>query len=108
MDQWVDIVHDEILSRHREISKGDVETTWKCAFLIRERIGDDLPKGTLVALGADGRGRALEMVGAQLERNQVLVFHAMTPPTAKPMREAKGHDGLHHKRWNRALRRGRR
>lgn len=80
-------IHERIHRRHPELSAADVLTAWDNAFVIAERVDANLPHPTLVALGNDGRGRILELVGAVLEDGGLLVFHAQTPPTKKVLHE---------------------
>ena len=83
-------IHERVRRRHPELSNDDVRSAWSNAFLIQERWGDGLPDGTLVALGIDGRGRLLEMIGVLLVDDTVLIYHAMTPPTKKELDELRG------------------
>lgn len=43
-------------------------------------------EGEVIAVGYDGRGRFMEMVGAERSFGTV-IFHAMTPPTRIVIRE---------------------
>ena len=80
-------IHERIPRRHPELSATDVLKAWSNAFVVAERVGDDLPHPTLVALGHDGRERVLELIGTVLEDGSVLVFLAQAPPTKKVLRE---------------------
>ena len=91
------LIHERIHRRHPELTDLDVRTAWLDAFVIGERVDAGLPRPTLVGLGYDGRGRALEMIGTVLEDGVTLVYHARTPPTKKVLRELEeAHRGVHH------------
>ena len=80
-------VHDRVHERHPEILAEDVCSAWKNAFLSRPRTDD----GTVrqVAIGQDGRGRLLEMVAQRIGTSTWLVYHAMTPPSDKMLKELR-------------------
>jgi hypothetical protein len=71
--------------RHPEISSADVLSAWKNAVALIERRTEE--KDFLVALGLDGKGRLIEMISAREDDGAMMVFHAMTPPTKKTLRE---------------------
>lgn len=83
------VVHERISERHPELSERDVRRAWANAFLIQERSGGGLPCPTLVALGTDARGRLVEMVAVTLEDGTTMIYHAMTPPTKRVLRELR-------------------
>ncbi len=60
-----------------------------------ERSGISLPDVVLVAVGFDTNGRVLEMVGVAEETGAIRIFHAMTPPSKKTLREAGLVGGKH-------------
>ena len=80
-------VHDRVHEHHPEILAEDVYSAWKNAFLSRPRTDD----GTVrqVAIGQDGRGRLLEMVAQRIGPSTWLVYHAMTPPSDKMLKELR-------------------
>ena len=80
-------VNARIAMRHPEISEDDVKSAWANALVIVERTTASFPDVVLVAVGADANGRLLEIVGTALEDGTVHVFHAMTPPSRKTLRE---------------------
>lgn len=80
-------VNERISRKHPAISSDDVRIAWTNAIKIIERSGGDLPDAVLVAVGFDSKGRLLEMVGVILPGDKVHVFHALTPPTKKLLRE---------------------
>lgn len=80
-------VHGCVITRHPELKPSDVESAWRNALVIIERQPDDFPGAVLVAVGSDSHGRLLEMMAAATAHGGVLVFHAMTPPSVKTLRE---------------------
>ena len=42
-----------------------------------------------IAVGTDNTGRLIEMVAKRIRNMEFIVYHAMTPPTKKTMRELK-------------------
>lgn len=75
-------VHPRIHERHPEISGEDVRTAWEnyavaCSY-------DQLERELRVDF--DGSARQLEMIGI-LTGGEWLVYHAMTPPTRKFLKE---------------------
>mgnify|MGYP004455508587 CR=1 FL=1 len=67
--------------RHPELTSGDVLTAFRS--VMRDARRDN---GTWVAIGLDGRGRDVEMVYKQVG-DSVLIYHTMTPPTKKTLKE---------------------
>ena len=82
-------VNPRIEKRHPEILSDDVVHAWRNAIMVVERLSRDGPSSLLVAVGFDSRGRLLEMVAVPTGFESVHVFHAMTPPSKKTMREMK-------------------
>ena len=80
-------VHDRVSARHPELKVEDVESAWRNASVLVERVTDSFPDVVLVAVGSDSRNRLIEMVATVKDDETVLVFHAMTPPSAKTLRE---------------------
>lgn len=79
------IVLDRVSERHPELSKSDVEKAWDSAIAHMPRF-DGRPFEYL-AVGFDGNGRAIEMVGRRTDSGDWVIFHAFTPPTEKALRE---------------------
>ena len=67
-------VHQRITLRHPEIATHDVETAWRNAVTMRLRTME--PPAHIIAVGADSKGRLIEMIGVELDNGQVLVYHA--------------------------------
>ena len=86
MDDEIE-VNPRVAARHPELSEEDVESAWRNALVVVERVTDAFPDVILVAVGSDPRGRLIEMVGTVLDDGRVHVVHAMTPPSAKTYRE---------------------
>ena len=80
-------VHGRVHERHPEISEEDVRTAWRNAFLSRPRADDDAVHQ--IAVGQDARGRLLEMLAQRIAPFTWLVYHAMTPPSEKVLRELR-------------------
>ena len=80
-------VHDRVSARHPELKVEDVESAWRNASVLVERVTDSFPGVVPVAVGSDSRNRLIEMVATVKDDETVLVFHAMTPPSAKTLRE---------------------
>ena len=74
------IVHPRIAEPHPGLSE-DVREAWEGYVRMTRRSGDQC-----VAVGFDGKGRALEMV-AKGVGDDYLVYHALTPPTGNALRE---------------------
>lgn len=75
-------VHPRVHERHPEISDEDVAAAWDnhvvaCSYDQMERE---------LRLGFDKSARQLEMIGI-LSGGEWLVYHAMTPPTQKFLKE---------------------
>ena len=75
------VVHPRVMERHPELSEDDVVAAWNAYVRMTRR-----EENQAIAIGFDDKGRALEMV-AKEANGDYLVYHAMTPPTAKALRE---------------------
>ncbi len=79
------IVHPRVHERHPNLSEGDVRSAWRSQF---RSVSRDTDTGARhVAVGYDSKGREVEMVAIGLENGDWLVYHAMTPPSAKTYSE---------------------
>lgn len=78
-------VANRVPRHHPEISKEDAETAWENAAACIPRSGGR--PFEYVAVGFDGKGRAIEIVGRMTGEGDWIVWHAMTPPTKKTLRE---------------------
>ncbi|KAB7789684.1 hypothetical protein [Bifidobacterium leontopitheci] len=78
------IVHPRVHERHPDISDEDVLKAWHNVLLSAPR---DNGTGSWVSIGMDDNGRLLEMVSVHNDAGQWLIYHAMTPPTKKTMKE---------------------
>lgn len=79
------IVHARVHIRHPELEDSDVETAWNSAMVSVPRLSKN--PSEYVALGFDGKGRLLEMVGIRSSTGDWLIFHAMTPPSKRTLQE---------------------
>ena len=75
------VVHPCVMERHPELSEDDVREAWEGYVRMARR-----DNGQVVALGFDGRGRAIEMVAKGMG-GDYLIYHAITPPTINALRE---------------------
>lgn len=76
-------IHQRVHERHPEIDDGDVETAWENYRFAAVRI----PREQEMRTGYDSHGRYIEMVGVLLADGAWLVYHAMTPPSKKTLKE---------------------
>ena len=79
------IVHPRIQQRHPRIRPRDVAIAWLNRHTMVEREYTDPTQ--FVALGWDGKARELEMVAVMNDQDEVLIFHALTPPTHNTLKE---------------------
>lgn len=82
MDEQHVLVHPRITQRHPELSPEDVETAFKSQLDSFYRIQEN----QWVIIGLDANGRLIEIV-AVIEGELIKIFHAMTPPSKKTLRE---------------------
>ncbi|PST48050.1 hypothetical protein COO72_09785 [Bifidobacterium callitrichos] len=78
------IVHPRVHERHPDITDEDALAAWRNILLSAPR---DDGSGAWVSIGMDGNGRLLELVSIHNSAGQWLIYHAMTPPTKKTMKE---------------------
>ncbi|MDR3070369.1 MAG: hypothetical protein LBU38_05085 [Propionibacteriaceae bacterium] len=78
-------VHPRVNQRHPEVTDADVLAAWANAIAFVRRETDE--KDFYVAVGSDSKGRLIEVVASRETDGQLLVFHAMTPPTRKTLTE---------------------
>ena len=76
-------IHPRVHERHPELDDEDVEAAWEnyCVAAVR------IPGEREMRTGYDLRGRDVEMVGVLLADGAWLVYHAMTPPSKKTLKE---------------------
>ena len=79
------IIHERVTARHPELTEEDVKSAWEGSLASTPRIHKN--PNEYVALGFDGNGRLLELVGTRLDGGDWLIFHAMTPPSDKTFKE---------------------
>ena len=79
------IIHSRVSVRHPNLTDGDVRCAWENQYRAVIRQTDSGLRH--VAVGHDARGREIEMVAVELEDGDWLIFHAMTPPSAKTYAE---------------------
>lgn len=81
------IVNARIMERHPDLSEEDVLCAWENAVALLPRLSKDHDE--CVAIGADLKGRLVEMIAARLEDGSWLIYHAFTPPTRKMLVEMR-------------------
>lgn len=74
-------VADRVHERHPELTADDVVTAFRSVMVDAER-----RNGTWLAVGLDAHGRNVELLYKVLD-NDVLIYHAFTPPTKKFLNE---------------------
>ena len=78
-------IHPRVFVRHPELTDEDVRVAWENS--VDKTLRVDSPNfPEYVCTGYDGKGRHVEMVGA-MTREGWLVYHAMTPPSKKTLKE---------------------
>ena len=76
-------IHPRVSKRHPEISDNDVVAAMRGMIRYQQRVS-----GEWLAVGFDDRGRLLELVYQYDEDEDFFfVFHGMTPPSGKTLRE---------------------
>ena len=78
-------VHPRVHRRHPEIDDEDVRSAWRNAIRIVLRQLNE--KDHYLVIGQGASGRVIEIVAAREDNGSVLVFHAMTPPSKKTLKE---------------------
>ena len=76
-------VHPRINQRHPDVSDADVAAAMKSMIAYKQRSG-----GEWIAVGVDSKNRLVELVYIYDEGDDFfLVYHGMTPPSGKTLRE---------------------
>lgn len=76
-------IHRRVHERHPELDAGDVEAAWENYRFAAVRVPGEQEMRT----GYDPHGRYIEMVGVLLADGAWLIYHAMTPPSKKTLKE---------------------
>ncbi len=72
------IVLDRVTERHPDVSKRDAADAWNnCIKCMPAHEGDP---DRYIAIGADGKGRLIELVAVRKDGGLWLVIHGQTPP----------------------------
>jgi hypothetical protein len=79
------VVHPRISERHPDISETDVKDAWESCILARPRL--DRSPNEYIAIGADSKGRLIEMIACMISDGTWIIYHAFTPPTKKALYE---------------------
>lgn len=78
-------VLERIHARHPEIDEESVREAWEHAVAYASR--EDSRPFEYMAVGFDGTGRAIEMIGRRTADGDWVIWHAFTPPTTKALKE---------------------
>lgn len=78
-------VHKRVCRLHPDLTEKDVLTAW--SHIVRSFTRTWTDQRECVAVGVDGKGRLIEMVAIRSQNGSLLIFHAMTPPTKKVLKE---------------------
>lgn len=84
-------VHKRVFARHPELTKSDILSAWRNAIALVRR--ETSEADFYVAVGFDTNSRPIEMVAAKEDDGSLLIFHAITPPTKKTLRELRVEGG---------------
>lgn len=88
------IVDPRVHQRHPEIGDEDAIAAWNGAICCAPRLQRSFSE--YAAVGFDRRGRFIEVIATRTIGGDWLIYHAMTPPTKKMLRELgierSGHD----------------
>ena len=79
------IVHERVCRLHPELTDDDVLTAW--AHIIRSFTRTWTDQRECVAVGVDGKGRLVEMIALRSLDGSWLIYHALTPPAKKVLKE---------------------
>ena len=91
------IVHPRVLERHSEFAEQDITHAWNNCISFRRR--EDIESDEYIAVGSDQNGRLLELV-AECKSDDWLIYHAMTPPSKKTLKELGLTGGKHEQERN--------
>jgi hypothetical protein len=78
-------IHPRVNERHPEICDADVLDAWQNCIRAVPRI--DKNPNEYIAVGADSNGRLIEVIALRSLDGDWLIYHAMTPPTRRVLRE---------------------
>jgi hypothetical protein len=78
-------VHRRVGQKHPELSDRDVFDAWTNCVRSRPRL--DKNPDEYIAVGVDGNGRTIEMTAKRSAGGDWLIYHAMTPPSKKTLKE---------------------
>lgn len=78
------VVLDRVTKRHPELSRDEILSAWDGRVKTQFRVDRDKPY--LVAVGVAYNGKAIEMIAFE-DGGDTVIFHALTPPTKKLLKE---------------------
>lgn len=79
------IVHPRVAERHDDLQEEDVISAWENAITCIPRLQAEPTR--YIAVGADAKGRLIEMVAQLVPNGTWVIFHAMTPPSRNTLIE---------------------
>lgn len=80
------IVLNRVFLRHPELTIVDVKSAWKARIKTQYRVSDEKPY--MVAVGLASNGKPVELIAFE-DGADIVLFHALTPPTKKLLRELR-------------------
>ncbi|WP_339349812.1 hypothetical protein [Bifidobacterium indicum] len=88
------LIHPGIHRTHPDIGQQDILEVWRNAIVSAPVVNNQETRQVWLTLGFDGQGRLMELASIHDQSRLWLVFHAMTPPSPKTLREflATGRD----------------
>lgn len=78
------VVLKRVTERHPDITEDEVLSAWDGRIKTQFRVDGDKPY--LVSVGVAFSGKAIEMIAFE-DDEDIVIFHAKTPPTKKLLRE---------------------
>lgn len=81
------MIHPRIHRTHPDIDQQDILEVWRNALVSAPVINSQGSRKVWLTLGFDGQGRLMELASVNDDARLWMVFHAMTPPSRKTLRE---------------------
>ena len=81
------IVHERVVRLRPDLTEEDVLSAWKNILSSFTRTWTG--QRECVAVGVDNNGRLIEMIALRTENGSMLIYHALTPPTKKVLKEMR-------------------
>lgn len=81
------MIHPRIHRTHPDIDQQDILEVWRNALVSAPVINSQGSRKVWLTLGFDRQGRLMELASVNDDARLWMVFHAMTPPSRKALRE---------------------